>query len=129
MKGVKLKDLYYLVGTTVAKEGTAAILTENEPPQDDDFCGGDSSGSHSKDSIVAPEVAATEKVIANAMEGLGDNKDVEAPMKAHGAAQDALLWHYRDIYRNISRDSDGDEKTEESVVQSYGLSWIQGLRY
>ncbi|GAB2225642.1 hypothetical protein Droror1_Dr00006439 [Drosera rotundifolia] len=29
------------------------------------------------------------------MEGHGGNKDVEAPVKAHGGAQDALLWHYR----------------------------------
>lgn len=95
MKGVKLRDLYYLMDSTVTKDETVVILTENEPSQDDNACGEDSYGGHSKDPIAAPNVAAAKKDIADAMEGHGGNKDEEAPMKAHGGSQDALLWDYR----------------------------------
>ncbi|GAB2209735.1 hypothetical protein Droror1_Dr00026958, partial [Drosera rotundifolia] len=95
MKGVKLRDLYYLVGNTVVKDGTAVILTKNEPSQDDDGCGGDSYGGHGEDPLIVPDVVSIVKDVADAIKYNGGNVDDEDPVKTHCGATDALLWHYR----------------------------------
>ncbi|GAB2237017.1 hypothetical protein Droror1_Dr00026899 [Drosera rotundifolia] len=128
MKGVKLRDLYILVGSTVGRDGTAAILTEDTDAPNSAALEATVSGAPvlrlQPSRLRAPRVLVLsirqfDAPVGGSMEKVVD----EAPGTTQAKGINAKLWHYR-----LGHVSERGMKGKGFSKHPVNRWWLEALR-